>query len=282
MRLCVENELFFFENEERLTLLQFCYASLLSAKHLGDEPAYLLCEIRDLSLAIWKNIQTIDETTELCRKLVARNSTYMIDFRYAAYAEIVFQSPHYIMKQTGISVRNYLAIFMLKSIVAHKLDFWAISSYESVDISNGMVSLFKELSDIMNQFITYITPETNSNHKKCTDFEWQLCVATLLSNSIIFPQIPRHGEKAEIDDDTKKIMESMRNIAQITEKWQKLLSDNSGKETQAKTRMFFLKIDYSIHLKELDEYIANPTVDQLKKQNKQTKMDNFLLKSPTK
>jgi hypothetical protein len=267
--------MFKFDDENMLKLLQFCYASILSVKHLGDEYNYLPTEIRELILAIWKNVETVEKTTKICRRLVNSYSSYLIDFRYAVYAEMVFQSPHFILKDVGFSIRNYLSIFILKTIVVHKVDFSSSVPEERVDISNGMQSLFHETSLIMKRFLNFITPETNVNHKKCTEFDWQLCVAILLANSIIFPKIPRHGEASDIEAATKIIMVSMREIMGVIEKWETLLNDSGHKEVETKTKLFMLKIDYVNHLKELDEFIANPTKDQIRKETKQSTLSGY-------
>jgi hypothetical protein len=275
MRSCVENHIFKFDDENLLKLLKFCYSSILSVKHLGDDYNYLPAEIRELILAIWKIVQNIEKTTKICKRLVNCYSDYLIGFRYAVYAEMVFQSPHYILKDCGFSIRNYLSIFILKTIVVHKVDFTSSLPEERVDISKGMLSLFNESSLIMKRFLNFITPETNTNHKKCSEFDWQLCVAILLANSIIFPIIPRHGERSDIEDATKEIMVSMKHIMEVIEKWETLLNDSGHKEVETKTKIFMLKIDYVNHLKELDEFIANPTKDQIKKETKQKTLDGF-------
>jgi hypothetical protein len=279
LRSCVENCVFKFDDDNLLKLLQFCYASILSVKHLGNERDHLFKEIQDLILAIWKNVHDVNSITTLCRRLVSSYSSYLIDFRYAIYCELVTKSPHYFLSQEcPFSVRNYLSVLILKTTVIQKVDFDSARPEERIDISHGMLSLFKEVTATMKTVLKYISPETNITHKKCTEYDWQECISVLLANSLTFPQLPKTGETVKVEDSTKAIMAEMREIVRMIQKWESLLNDAGFKEMQAKTKIFLLKIDYENFLKELDEFIENPTASQLKNQNKQPTIDGFFKK----
>jgi hypothetical protein len=276
MRTCVENHVFKFDDDNLLKLLQFCYASILSAKHLGTEFNYLPREIQRLILGIWKTVNNVDDITKLCRRLVASYSSYLIGFRYAVYVELVVQSPHYMLdEECTFSIRNYLSVFIMKTIVTQKVDFESARPEERVDINHGMLSLFKEVSASMKMFMKFISPETNASHKKCGEYDWQECVSVLLANSLTFPPIPKTGKTERIDDSTKEIMVEMKAIVSMIQKWESLLSDSGFKEMQAKTKIFLLKIDYENFVKDLDEFIENPTKAQLNSQNKQPPITGF-------
>lgn len=54
LRACAEKKLFNFDDDGFMKLLQFCYSSIISTKHLGEGYHFLYHEIRELIAAIWK------------------------------------------------------------------------------------------------------------------------------------------------------------------------------------------------------------------------------------
>lgn len=107
-----------------------------------------------------------------------------------------------------------------------------------------MLSLYKEVSELLRRFIHFISPVTNISRKKIKEFDWQYCVSVLFANSVIFPQTPKPGPKACLDDTTKLIIQEMHKIYKLMEKWEPLLNDFGSYEMQVYifihlTRYFF-------------------------------------------
>jgi hypothetical protein len=57
------------------------------------------------------------------QKLVAKFDAFLSDYRYTMYAEMVYATPHYYFAQGDISVRNHLALYILKNVVNQKIHF---------------------------------------------------------------------------------------------------------------------------------------------------------------
>lgn len=59
LRACIQNNVFKFDDDEFMKLLQFCYASIISAKHLGSGFSHLPFEIREIIAGIWKSVRLL-------------------------------------------------------------------------------------------------------------------------------------------------------------------------------------------------------------------------------
>jgi hypothetical protein len=55
-------------------------------------------------------------------ELVDKFSSFLSNSKFIFYIDIVSHTPYHLINNTNITIRNYLALYILKNIVAQKLD----------------------------------------------------------------------------------------------------------------------------------------------------------------
>lgn len=214
--------------------------------------------------------QYVQQQTNVSRamhELVDKFSGFLSDYRYTMFGEMVHVTPHYFFAGTDISVRNHLALYILKNVVNQKINF--PDNDRCLVPASNMDACFAELSAVMERFEKYRTEFPNKR-----DHMWQYCISVLFSNAFTFPIIPSFGRVVVSEADLVTLRE-MRRLLSIIEHWNGALRDMHSVEMNTKTKLFLLKLDLGTHVRDMDELHTDDTKAQIKKQTKQQGIGNY-------
>jgi hypothetical protein len=56
-------------------------------------------------------------------RLTDKFASFLSDYRYTMFSEMVYATPHYVINGSDITVRNHLALYLLKNVVNQKINF---------------------------------------------------------------------------------------------------------------------------------------------------------------